>query len=159
MITNGFEIEGLGEFRKRLANLGDDRKIISVASNAMRRGGRRIVSETIKRQRQRGVLRTIFQKNASGLRKLVRAHKVKRTAMGLELKLTVRGLPAIQEEGGTIRPHAIPHAFGRMGTVQHPGAKHPPIDSWSREIRRGGPLALEEIQKDLAKHFEAAFRG
>jgi hypothetical protein len=155
-----FELIGMDEFKRVLARIGDDKEITRVASNSIRRGARKIRSETIKQERTRGVLRTIFAKKASGLQKLISVSRVKKDGAALEIRVTVKGLAQIQETGGTIRPHVIPKAFGRTGSVQHPGARHPQIPVFAGLVNRWSGPAMEDLRRSFSEHFaKVAARG
>lgn len=139
-MSETLEIEGLAELERRLGRVGDRRGIVRVATNALRRNARRIVSATIKEQKTRGVLRTVFRRDAAGLRKLVHAGRVTDVGGHLEVKISVKGLAWIQEVGGHIAPHR----------VNHPGAQHPAFPVFAAAFRSGQQATIA----DFARAFE-----
>jgi hypothetical protein len=170
MSAEPFEIQGLEEFRQRLGAVGNEKGIARVATNALRRGARRIVSATVKEEKNRGVLKTIFAKDTSGLRKLVKAGRVELVGGQLECKITLKGLAAIQESGGRTAPHVIePKTTGKMAftthgqfivtgkRVNHPGAQHPAIPIFANKFREGQPATIEDLRASFEDYILKAW--
>lgn len=118
-------------------------------TNAVRRELYAAKGSAIEGYRSRGVLRRIFGSKPVGLRKLVQRLRVQARADSIYTGLAAKGLAGLAEQGARTMPHAIPRAFGRPGSVTHPGgpiAQNPQI---ARAVKAATPKIAAAIDKDL----------
>ena len=164
MSSEHFQIAGLKEFRALLTKVGDGKDITRIGGNALRRGARRIASATIKEQKQRGVLKSVFGKDSAGLRKRIHPSRLRSAGGVIEVPITVKGLAAIQETGGRMGPHVIEPSARKLvfvthgkfvvtgKRVNHPGATHPKMSTFVEEFERGQRATIEDVQKSIGDY-------
>lgn len=158
-MSDAFEIQGVEEFRQRLGRMGNEKQIARVATNAIRRGARRIAAATRKEMKGRGVVQRVFRGDADGLGKLVHAHRPEVVGGIIQCKITVKGLAAIQETGGRTAAHSIgPKTAGKLAfvthgrlvvtpnPVMHPGATHPKMPVFGAQFQAGQASTLEDVR-------------
>jgi hypothetical protein len=104
------------------------------------------------------VARRVFGKKRSGIRVLIKRLPVKVVGNHIFGGLRLRGLIALQEEGGSTRPHVIRPKLkralmfqGARGTVftrlpiHHPGGRLPRLPIVTQRMERSEPLFRGEI--------------
>lgn len=156
-MSEAFEIQGLEEFRQRLGAIGNEKQLARVATNAVRRGARRIAAATRKEQKGRGVLARIFKNSADDLGKLIHAHRPEVVGGVIQCVITVKGLAAIQEQGLRTAPHMIRRPWGRKVPAMHPGAQHPQMPSFPGQFAKGTALTLEDFRKSFEDYITKAW--
>jgi hypothetical protein len=163
--------------QQQLIRMGDPRAIRRALTNAFRRGGGRVRADAIRSFRSRGIGRRIFggkkfkQKDA-----MISLGRVRGHGDSVQMDITARGFAAIQEIGGTTRPHVIaPKNFAPRGVpllvfrvpgalvitskpVHHPGSRMPRIPSLAPALERGAPMIGDEIRRALDTHIDGALR-
>lgn len=157
--------------QQQLVRMGDPKAIRRALTNAFRRGGNKVRVDAIRRFRSRGVGRRIFggrkfkQKDA-----LISLGRVRGRGESVEMDLTAKGFAAIQEQGGTTKPHVIkpknapllvfrvPGGFVMTKLVNHPGARHPRMPSVEPALEKGAPGITEEIRAAVSGHIDHALR-
>ncbi len=145
------------------------RRVPAAMGRALRRVGTAVQGEMIKLSRERGVMRRVFGKKASGARKLISKRKLRTVGDGIEQPIKIVGLAAIQEQGGRTAPHRIRPSRGNLlviggkpifapDGVQHQGANMPAFPFADRAAQRHGGRLKEEMEKELGK-LRASLRG
>jgi hypothetical protein len=133
-----------------------DRPVI----NAFRRGVRRIATEVRTKMRGEGIGRSIWGRKPASLTKQVYGMRVTKVGDELTTGVKLKGLPAMIEEGGRVRPHQIKPRPGKAlasaarnffakGPVQHPGmsigARHFARTAMSREA----PAIMADCNREI----------
>lgn len=131
-------------------------------SNAMRRVIRRARTQALDRGSQLpGVLHAVFEKDRSGLRKLVKTIRVRRSGETFESGLEVKGLAALAENGGRTAAHRIVPKLARLlvwqgpaglvfaREVRHPGGRVPKTPFVRPQIERSAEAMKVEVETAL----------
>lgn len=142
-----------------LRDLGD-KGFRKAVSNGLRRGIRAARADAVATGSRIGILRGIFGTKPGGLRALVKTVRVARNGSVYTAGMQVKGVAAMVEEGGRIKPHTITPknasvlAFkggaGFARSVQHPGAAVPKRPFIGPALQRGTGRVVDEIDKGLA---------
>jgi hypothetical protein len=137
--------------------------------NGLRRGLRWARNEILRELPGRGVLRSVFGRKISGLKKLVSVRRVEFKGDVMVGTVQLTGLAAMSETGGRTKPHGIKPKlrtaltfrvggrmlFSRVG-VKHPGSRIPAIPAAARVVPRATARIRQEQEKSvaamLAKH-------
>ncbi len=124
MITLSLTIEGWDKIRESLGAVRA--RVIPTMIKTARRGvWLHVVPQTRNAVAQEsGIGRTIWGRDQSGLEKqgLVKQGKLVIGSQYGVTSLILRGIPALLEDGGTIKPHTLRNAFGHPGRrIPHPG--------------------------------------
>lgn len=160
----------------QLARLADQRALAELRAKALKDLVVAIAKRSKESARQRGVIRRLFARRASGLDVLFRVSGATERKRLLrksvtEVSLEIRGLAAIQETGGTTRPHVIKpknapklvfRAAGRLvvtDKVDHPGATHPRIPSAADAFEQAERDGAAAIQDAMDAHINQALRS
>lgn len=84
------------------------RVLDSVMKATLRRGARRIVTQTIGDIAKKGIGRRLFGKKRTGLRKIVTVSRVRQEGPGaFSVEMKARGLAGMMEKGGRTQGHRI----------------------------------------------------
>lgn len=138
------------------------RELRAGAARALRRTGTAVQSSAIDLFRSRGVGRRIFGAKPAGVRKLITRSRLRTRHGVLEQPITMKGLAAIQEKGGSIGAHEIRAknkkslAFQWTGgsffarSVWHDATRYPAIPYANRAVAMNVGKLREEIDKELA---------
>lgn len=174
------------QFARRLQSVGDAR-LDRRAERALKKLTRRVVTHTTLLFRRRGVGRRLFGRNGKGARALIRALDPERREGVLTQVVQLRGLAAIQEDGGRIAPHKIPKALAARSLarraakgvggptpivlkiggdfvtasqakgMQHPGANMPAIPALGPAIEEMAPASWGEQSDAMDEHLGEVF--
>lgn len=141
--------------------------------NSFRRTLRRTATSVQRDIRsQSGIGRTIWGKNASGLRKqsLVTIIRPRVTEGAIETGLRFRGIPKLLEEGGRLKAHKIRGKSargllvfeGRKGlvvikSVQHPGAAVRAHGFGGSALRRNERTIAQDVDASIRKTVEQVY--
>ncbi len=163
--------EGQEQLLRRLQYVADDRRLLKVAQNAFRKSARLMRREIVKRARKRGILRRLYGRRVAGLNRMIKLGRVRKLAGGnFQVRLGAGGLMAIQERGGTFRPHIIVPSRARRlafvvagrlvvtSRVRHPGATHPKMPAFWPGVEASGPHFRRDVAEAIRDHLEAAAR-
>jgi hypothetical protein len=130
--------------------------------------------ETVRGFVSHSIGKGIFGRNASGAWKIITVDKARIQGDTASVKISLKGLAALQEVGGRIRPHVIKPkrakvlAFGVAGgfgfggdmvfakIVKHPGAMVPKHESLRPAAEKVLVGAIEDIRRDIAALWEKA---
>ena len=149
-------------------------EVVRIQVRAMEKHAHVARGETVRGFVSAGIGKGIFGRNDSGAWKIITVSKPVIQGDSVALKITLKGLAALQETGGRIRPHIIkpkrakmlafasPGAAGFGGDlifaklVHHPGATVPKHESLRAAAAKILPSAIEDIRRDLVALWEKA---
>lgn len=147
------------------------KKLGGAMKRALRRVGTSVQGEMIDTARQRGIMRTIFGKKASGARQTaISRGKLRDQGSDIVQPIKIKGFAELQEQGGRTKPHVIRPKKGKFLViggrpifapegVKHPGANMPAIPFADRAAQRQAGRLRDEMDKELTKLNAAANRG
>lgn len=143
-------------------------EVVRIQTRALEKHANEARKATVAGLVSRSIGKGIFGRNPSGAWKLVTVSKPVVQGDNVALKITLKGLAALQEVGGRIKPHIIKPkrakmlAFAAAGgfgfggdlvfakIVHHPGATVPKHESLKPAAAKVLVAAMQDIQRDLA---------
>ena len=148
-------------------------EVIRIQTRALEKHANEARKETVRGFVSHSIGKGIFGRNASGAWKIITLEPAKVQGENVSVKLTLKGLAALQEAGGRIKPHEIRPknpkkmlAFASAGgfgfggdlvfakIVSHPGATVPKHESLKPAAEKVLIRAMQDIQRDLAALWE-----
>jgi hypothetical protein len=152
VIDFSIEVRGLQETMDSFKQFR--RRVPGTVLNAVRRPLRRRVTKVRQGiRRESGIGRSIWGKkgNAIDLAKIVKLIKAKVAGAQLVTGISLKGFPALIEEGGQVKPHAIKNAFGQGKVAKHRGMTVRPHGIAKRVLAGVGAEIVEAVRQDLDK--------
>jgi len=143
-------------------------EVLKIQLRALEKHANEARKETVRGFVSAGIGKGIFGHNDKGAWKIITVSKPVIQGDSVALKITLKGLAALQETGGRIKAHVIKPkrakmlAFGVAGgfgfggdmvfakIVHHPGATVPKHESLRAAAAKILPSAIVDIQRDLA---------
>jgi hypothetical protein len=157
VITLKITIEGWDRIRESLGTVRG--RVIPTMIKTARRGvWLHVVPQTRNAiAQQSGIGRTIWGRDQSGLEKqgLVKQGKLLIDPQWGRTSLLLRGIPALLEDGGRIKPHIINNPFGRKGVMYNRryisgGMRHPGMTLRAHGFGRDSmDKGMDPIQREV----------
>lgn len=150
-LTITLSVEGLDRLKASLGSVRS-RVIPTMIKTARRAVWRYVVPPTMdKIAAESGIGRRIWGRDPSGLTSqgLVKQGKLVIGTVAGTTTLLLRGIPALLERGGQIKPHTIRNGFGRVGKkMPHPGM--------TLRAHGFGQRSLDEGESQISADVDAA---